>query len=137
MASRGTVEAVNGLTARWVATLPEDGTVLAAAGVWPLLGLLADGAAGPARQELSAALGIPADGAATGARDVLSTLGAMPGLSAALGLWTRDTLPIEPAWRGRLGAGPSRRRGHGRRPPHRTSGDRRPWNRRPPVPRDT
>ncbi|MGW2827072.1 serpin family protein [Streptomyces sp. NPDC001443] len=102
MASHGTVRAINGLAARWAATLPHDGTVLAAAGVWPLLGLLADGAAGPARQELSDALGIPADGAATAARDLLATLGATRGLDAALGLWTRDTLPVEPAWLDRL-----------------------------------
>ncbi|WP_406835592.1 serpin family protein [Streptomyces sp. AHU1] len=105
MASNGTVKAINGLTTRWAATLPhDDGTVLAAAGVWPLLGLLADGATGPARQELSDALGIPADGAATAARDLLSALGATRGLSAALGLWTRGTLPVEPAWLDRLPA---------------------------------
>ncbi|MGW1997464.1 serpin family protein [Embleya sp. NPDC001921] len=104
MVSHSTVEAINGLTARWAATLPQDGTVLAAAGVWPLLGLLAAGAAGPARQELSAALGISADDAATAARDLLSTLGATRGLSTALGLFTRDTLPIEPAWLDQLPA---------------------------------
>ncbi|MFD6327521.1 serpin family protein [Streptomyces sp. NPDC058442] len=104
MASHGTVRAVNGLAARWVEALPHDGTVLAAAGVWPLLGLLADGAVGPARQELSDALGILADGAATAARDLLSTLGATRGLSTALGLWTRGTLPVEPAWLDRLPA---------------------------------
>ncbi|SEO21851.1 serpin family protein [Actinacidiphila rubida] len=109
MGSRATVEAVNGLTARWVADLPPAGTVLAAVGVWPLLGLLADGAAGPARRELSAALGIPADDAAAAARDVLSVLGAMPGLSAALGLWTRGTLPVEAAWLDRLPADVHRR----------------------------
>ncbi|MFF7249758.1 serpin family protein [Embleya sp. NPDC008237] len=99
MVGHGTVEAINGLTARWAAaTRPEKGTVLAAAGVWPLLGLLASGAAGPARQELSAALGVPAGEAATAARDLLSTLGAMRGLGMALGLFTRDTLPIEPTW---------------------------------------
>ncbi|MFJ6917167.1 serpin family protein [Streptomyces sp. NPDC101133] len=104
MASHGTVKAVNALTARWATTLPHDGTVFAAAGVWPMLGLLADGAAGPARQELSDALGVPAAGAATAARDVLSTLGATRGLAAALGLWTRGTLPLEPAWLDRLPA---------------------------------
>ncbi|MFE2071909.1 serpin family protein [Streptomyces misionensis] len=104
MASHGTVKAINGLTTRWAAALPHDGTVFAAAGVWPLLGLLADGAAGPARQELSDALGIPADGAATAARDLLSTLRATRGLSTALGLWTRGTLPIEPAWLDQLPA---------------------------------
>ncbi|WP_186779235.1 serpin family protein [Streptomyces salinarius] len=104
MASHATVKAVNGLAARWAATLAHDGTVVAAAGVWPLLGLLADGAAGPARRELSDALGIPAAGAATAARDLLSTLGATRGLGAALGLWTRSTLPVEPAWLDRLPA---------------------------------
>ncbi|MFE2462580.1 serpin family protein [Streptomyces sp. NPDC059402] len=104
MASHGTVKAVNGLAARWAAALPHDGTVFAAAGVWPLLGLLADGAAGPARQELSDALGVPAADATTAARDVLSTLGATRGLGAALGLWTRSTLPVEPAWLDRLPA---------------------------------
>nr|WP_237555051.1 serpin family protein [Streptomyces sp. SID4948] len=92
------------MTARWAAALPQEGTVFAAPGVWPLLGFLAEGAAGSARQELSAALGIPADGAATAARELLSTLGTTPGLSAALGLWTRGTLPIEPAWLDQLPA---------------------------------
>ncbi|MFE5810720.1 serpin family protein [Streptomyces sp. NPDC056491] len=104
MASHGTVKAINGLAARWAATLPDDGTVIAAAGVWPLLGLLADGAAGPARSELSAALGIPAGGAAAGARDLLSAFRSTRGLSTALGLWTRKTLPVEPAWLDRLPA---------------------------------
>ncbi|MFH9614001.1 serpin family protein [Streptomyces pratensis] len=104
MASHSTVAAINGLTSRWAAALPPGGTVLAAAGVWPLLGLLADAATGPARQELSAALGIPVDDAATAARDLLSTLGATRGLSLALGLWTRGTLPIESAWLDRLPA---------------------------------
>ncbi|MFJ4890006.1 serpin family protein [Streptomyces sp. NPDC088788] len=102
MIGQGTVEALNGLTARWAATLPDDGTVVASAGVWPLLGLLADGAAGPARNELSDALGVPADGAATAARDLLSVLGSTRGLRTALGLWTRDTFPLEPAWRDKL-----------------------------------
>jgi hypothetical protein len=104
MASHGTVKAVNGLATRWAAALPHDGTVLAAAGVWPLLGFLADGAAGPARQELSDALSIPADGAATAARDLLSTLGATRGLGTAPGLRTRSTLPVEPAWLDQLPA---------------------------------
>ncbi|MFE2727288.1 serpin family protein [Kitasatospora sp. NPDC059327] len=105
MASHATVEAINGLTVRWAATLPDDGTVLAAAGVWPLLGLLAGGAAGTARQELSDALCIPAEGTASAAHDMLSTLGAVRGLSMALGLWTHRALPIEPSWLNRLPAG--------------------------------
>ncbi|MEU5771508.1 serpin family protein [Streptomyces asoensis] len=104
MASRGTVKVVNGLTRRWAEGLSDDGTVFAAAGVWPLLGVLADAAAGPAREELSDALGVPADGAAAAARDLLSTLATTSGLTAALGLWTRATLPLEPAWLERLPA---------------------------------
>ncbi|WP_405787503.1 proteinase inhibitor I4 serpin [Streptomyces sp. NBC_00029] len=104
MVGHGTVKAINGLAARWAATLPDDGTVIAAAGVWPLIGLLADGAAGPARSELSAALGIPAGVAAAGARDLLSAMRSTRGLSTALGLWTRKNLPVEPAWLDRLPA---------------------------------
>ena len=43
-----TTHAVNGLTARW-AGVSSGGTVFSAAGVWPLLAFLADGARGPAR----------------------------------------------------------------------------------------
>ncbi len=38
------------------------------------------------------------------ARDLVSTLRTTRGLSAALGLWTRGTLPIEPAWLDQLPA---------------------------------
>ncbi|MFJ4122297.1 serpin family protein [[Kitasatospora] papulosa] len=109
MASHGTVKAVNELAMRWTAVLPHAGTVLAAAGVWPLLGLLAHGAAGAARRELSDALSIPADGAAAAARDLLATLRATHGLGAALGLWSRSTLPVEPAWLDQL---PAEAHGH-------------------------
>ncbi|MFF2402884.1 hypothetical protein [Streptomyces goshikiensis] len=56
------VRAVGRLTTRWAAraVTGERGTVLTAAGVWPLLALLADGADGPARAELAEALGVPA-----------------------------------------------------------------------------
>ncbi|MYU17464.1 hypothetical protein GTZ78_43955, partial [Streptomyces sp. SID8361] len=56
------VRAVNAMTARWArAAVTDEGTVLAAAGVWPLLALLAGGADGPVRQELEGALGVGAD----------------------------------------------------------------------------
>ncbi len=95
-----TIRAVNRLTARWAeqAVTGDDGTVLTAAGVWPLLALLADGAAGPAREELSEALGISAGSAAGAARELLAGLSGVRGLQAATGLWTRQDLPLEQRW---------------------------------------
>ncbi|MCX4782303.1 serpin family protein [Streptomyces sp. NBC_01264] len=102
-----TVGAVNALTSRWAGHAAADGTdtVFTAAGVWPLLALLADGAAGPARTELEQALGIPADTAAEAARELLTALDSVRGLRAATGLWTRRDLPLEAAWSARLPAG--------------------------------
>ncbi|MGW3076248.1 MULTISPECIES: serpin family protein [unclassified Kitasatospora] len=98
MTRSSTVRAVNALTARWAATLPEGGTAFTTAGVWPLLALLAHGATGPARSELADALGIPAEQAAEGARGMLAAIDAMPGVRSALGLWTHEELPLEPGW---------------------------------------
>ncbi|MFF1409195.1 serpin family protein [Streptomyces sp. NPDC058289] len=112
-----TVEAVNRLTARWAARRSAqsadtgdgdgdgDGTVFTAAGLWPLLALLADGADGPARTELAEALGIPADSAAEAARELLTALDGVRGVRAATGLWARRDLPLEAAWSARLPAG--------------------------------
>ncbi|WP_335755635.1 serpin family protein [Streptomyces sp. 3211] len=102
-----TVRAVNRLTTRWAAQAPAGapGTVLAAAGVWPLLALLADSAAGPARAELEEALGIPAEGAAAAAGELLAALAGVRGLKAATGLWTEAGLPLEEAWSAKLPAG--------------------------------
>ncbi|KOU22682.1 serpin family protein [Streptomyces sp. WM6368] len=102
-----TVRAVNRLTTRWAAQAPASapGTVMAAAGVWPLLALLADGAAGPARAELEEALGIPPEGAAAAARELLAALAGVRGLKAATGLWTEAGLPLEEDWSAKLPAG--------------------------------
>ncbi|GGS90458.1 serpin family protein [Streptomyces chromofuscus] len=95
--ARATTQAVNGLTARWAGTVT-DGTAFSAAGVWPLLAFLADGAGGAARAELADALGLPADHAAGAARELLTAMEAMPGLNSALGLWTKRTLELKEAW---------------------------------------
>ncbi|MFJ8159635.1 serpin family protein [Streptomyces sp. NPDC096136] len=102
-----TVRAVNRLTARWAAEAGGDaaGTVFTAAGVWPLLAPLADGAAGPARAELAEALGLPAERAAGAARELLAALEGVRGLRAATGLWTRADLALEAAWLERLAPG--------------------------------
>ncbi|CAL9641419.1 hypothetical protein SUDANB120_06356 (plasmid) [Streptomyces sp. enrichment culture] len=122
-ARNSTVRAVNRLTGCWaeaaVAADGRTGTVLTAAGVWPLLALLADGAGGPARTELAGALGIPAERAAGAARELLAALGRVRGLEAATGLWARADLPLDPEWearlpdgaRGRLGGDPAADRG--------------------------
>ncbi|MFJ6506589.1 serpin family protein [Streptomyces sp. NPDC091879] len=96
-----TVRAVNGLTARW-AGVSEGGTTFSAAGVWPLLALLADGAGGVARAELAEALGLPAGQAAQSAHELLAAMSSMRGLGTALGLWTRRTLELRKEWRAGL-----------------------------------
>ncbi|MES5816768.1 serpin family protein [Streptomyces sp. RG80] len=91
------IDAVNGLTSRWAGTL-KGGTVFSAAGVWPLLAFLADGAAGRAREELAEALGVPAGRAAAAARELLTVLGAVDGLDSALGLWSKRSVELRPEW---------------------------------------
>ncbi|MEV6582302.1 serpin family protein [Streptomyces sp. NPDC051582] len=98
-----TVRAVNGLSARWAGAL-EGGTAYSAAGVWPLLAYLADGAKGAARAELAEALGLPASQAAHAAGELLAAMGAMRGLKTALGLWTKRTLELREEWEAGLPA---------------------------------
>lgn len=98
-----TVRAVNGMTARWAReTVGEQGTVLTAAGVWPLLALLAGPAAGPARTELAAALDTDPEHAVREGGALLAALDAADGVDAAIGLWARRTLALRPAWLGGL-----------------------------------
>ncbi|MFM9372020.1 serpin family protein [Streptomyces sp. Da 82-17] len=97
--NRGTVRALNALTARWAHAAPaQEGTVFAAAGVWPLLGLLAEGADAAVRGELTRTLGLPPDRAGRAARALLAALDGMDGVTAATGLWTRAELPLRAAW---------------------------------------
>nr|WP_245695205.1 serpin family protein [Streptomyces antibioticus] len=103
MATNATIQAVNGLTARW-AGASEGGTVFSAAGVWPLLAFLADGADGPARAELADAVGMPPEESAGAARELLGAMGRMRGLDSALGLWTKRTLELRERWEAGLPA---------------------------------
>lgn len=95
--AQATVRAANGLTARWAEAV-DGGTVFSAAGVWPLLALLADGAGGAARAELADAVGLPAGQSAAAARELLGGLAAMRGVDSALGLWTKRTLELRDEW---------------------------------------
>lgn len=104
-----TIRTVNALTVRWAGAVRDSGggaggTVLSAAGVWPLLAFLADGAGGAARAELADGVGLPADEAAGAARELLGAMGAMRGLDSALGLWTRRTLELRERWEAGLPA---------------------------------
>ncbi|MEV0173477.1 serpin family protein [Streptomyces sp. NPDC050803] len=101
--ANATIRAVNALTARW-AGAAEDNTVFSAAGVWPLLAFLADGAAGRARAELAEAVGLPADRTAGAARELLAGLGSTRGLDAALGMWTSRALELSERWEAGLPA---------------------------------
>ncbi|NNN36364.1 proteinase inhibitor I4 serpin, partial [Streptomyces sp. S3(2020)] len=69
-----------------------------AAGVWPLLAFLADGAGGAARGELADAVGMSADESAAAARELLGAMARMRGLDSALGLWTGRTLELRERW---------------------------------------
>ncbi|PWI20735.1 proteinase inhibitor I4 serpin [Streptomyces sp. Act143] len=81
------------------------GTVFSAAGVWPLLAFLADGAVGAAREELVEAVGVPAEQAGAAARELLAALDAVDGLDSALGLWTKRYVELRPEWAAGLPAG--------------------------------
>ncbi|WP_042418774.1 serpin family protein [Streptacidiphilus anmyonensis] len=103
MAAAGVVRAVNALAGRWArAVLPVEAatrdTVFSPVGLWPLLAALAAGADGDAREELEAAVGLRAPEAMAGARELTAALRRMPGVSAALGLWAREELELEPGW---------------------------------------
>lgn len=77
---------VSRLTARWIESLPGEGsTVVSGLGVQPLLAILAELANDPARSELAAAAGGRYDG-------LLQT----PELRMALGLWTRPEIELQP-----------------------------------------
>ncbi|MEU9112513.1 serpin family protein [Streptomyces sp. NPDC048483] len=99
MVAATTVRAVNDLTARWAQkTVGEEGTALTAAGLWPLLALLAGPAAGPARKELADAVGTDAEHAVPAGRELLAALAAVDGVDVAVGLWTKRVLQLHPDW---------------------------------------
>ncbi|MFI9051423.1 serpin family protein [Streptomyces sp. NPDC053427] len=99
MIAATTVRAVNDLTARWArVAVGERGTALTAAGLWPLLALLAGPADGPARKELADALGTDAERAAGEGRALLDALAKADGVDAAVGLWNRRMLELRPDW---------------------------------------
>jgi serine protease inhibitor len=92
------IQAVNALTARWAQACDGASTTLSGLGVWPLLALLTPGADEVVRAELERATGIAAAESGAAARDLMDLLSHAEAVRAALGLWTRAELPLEPAW---------------------------------------
>ncbi|MEU8898852.1 serpin family protein [Nocardia sp. NPDC048505] len=98
VAATSNVTAVNQLTARWCRSAGAGDFVLSGVGVWPLLGILADAAGGPARSELERAIRIPAGQAKAAALEVLAVLEDSAAVAAALGVWARADLPLRSEW---------------------------------------
>ena len=92
------VVAANRMTARWAGRHREGPTVQSGVGVWVLLAALEGGATGTGLDQLEAAVGLPAADALAAVREVIEVLGSSPALHAALGLWFRDSVPVEAAW---------------------------------------
>ena len=92
------VRATNDLTARWCGRLSGGDFALSGAGLWPLLALLASAGDESARAELAAALGQPADSAQRDALELIDILRTGESTTAALGLWTREDVPLQQEW---------------------------------------
>ena len=99
------VQAANALTARWCARLGDEDFALSAAGVWPLLALLASAADELAAAELSTALGRSANSAQLDAMGLIDILHSGQSTNAALGIWTRTDIPLYADWASALPAG--------------------------------
>ncbi len=92
------VRATNELTARWCSRLGGGDFALSGAGLWPLLALLASAGDESAGAELAAALGRPADSAQRDALELIDILRTGESTTAALGLWTREDVPLQQGW---------------------------------------
>ncbi len=92
------VQAANTLTARWCSHLGGEDYALSGAGLWPLLALLASAADDPAAAELAAALDRPTDDAQQEALEIIELLRGGQSTSAALGIWTRQHVPLDEQW---------------------------------------
>jgi serine protease inhibitor len=97
--TRTSIDSINALAARWSADVLDGRSLaLSAPAVWPTLALLAAGSTGTTRARLAAATGVDADRAAAAARAVLELLNEGTELRAAIGLWSRAELVLDPFW---------------------------------------
>lgn len=95
----------NSLTARWCTRCGDGDFVLSGAGLWPLLALLASAADDQARAELDEALDWPASAAVPNALELIDILRSGESTTAALGVWTRDGIPLHDDWASQLPKG--------------------------------
>ena len=97
--SMGWVTGSNELTTRWAGALDgHGGFVVSGACVWPLLALLASGAAGEGLAELTDAIGIDSADGITAALELVATLRSSPAASAAIGVWAAERVGLLPEW---------------------------------------
>ena len=99
------VHAANTLTERWCIRCSDGDFVLSGAGLWPLLALLASAADDVARTELEEALGRPASSAVEDALELIDVLRTGESTTAALGVWTREGIPLHEQWASQLPSG--------------------------------
>ncbi|NED95702.1 hypothetical protein G1H11_10300 [Phytoactinopolyspora alkaliphila] len=100
------VREVNRLTSTWLAQSSDEAPgVVSAAGLWPLLALLAHAADEPGRSELAEAVGLPAGQCADAAGELLRLMDEVPGVDAALGVWAQAAARIDPEWAASLPPG--------------------------------
>lgn len=99
------VAAANTLTARWCASQSDDDFVISGAGVWPLLALLASAADEPASTELAEAIERPSDSAQRDALELVDILRSGSSTNAAVGIWTRNGIPLRDGWTSQLPEG--------------------------------
>ena len=91
--------AANKLALRWARRVGRaESTVFSSLGVWPLLGLLAAGAQGRTRDELSAAFALPGDEAGRTVRELSGQIGRSKEIQAAFGLWYAPRLQPHRSW---------------------------------------
>lgn len=99
------VEAANSLTAQWCTRCGDGDFVLSGAGLWPLLALLASAADEQAGAELEGVVGWRASGAMRAALELIDILRTGESTTAALGVWTRDGIPLHDDWASQLPEG--------------------------------
>ncbi|SDE14302.1 serpin family protein [Glycomyces harbinensis] len=92
------VDAANDLTRRWLAARAEVPAAASGLGVWPLLAVLATGAAAATRDELLAAAALDADRAATVPASLLAAARDAPAISLALAVWAGERVTLDPEW---------------------------------------
>jgi serine protease inhibitor len=92
------VAAANELTRRWLTSRAEVPAVASGFGIWPLLAVLATGAAADTREELLRAAGLDIGQAADVPAALLDAVRSAPALRFALATWAGAGVALDPEW---------------------------------------